>query len=60
MFYCIPYYRIHSDILPRLFSKFATKSEKGTGLGLFISKSEAMFSKEAVLYFVIIATKGTI
>jgi signal transduction histidine kinase len=30
---------IHSDILPRLFSKFATKSEKGTGLGLFISKS---------------------
>jgi hypothetical protein len=38
---------IHSDILPRLFSKFATKSEKGTGLGLFISKSEAMSSKEA-------------
>jgi signal transduction histidine kinase len=30
---------IHSDILPRLFSKFATKAEKGTGLGLFISKS---------------------
>jgi signal transduction histidine kinase len=30
---------IHSDILPRLFSKFATKSEKGTGLGLFISKN---------------------
>jgi signal transduction histidine kinase len=30
---------IHTDILPRLFSKFATKSEKGTGLGLFISKS---------------------
>jgi signal transduction histidine kinase len=30
---------IHSDILPRLFSKFVTKSEKGTGLGLFISKS---------------------
>jgi signal transduction histidine kinase len=30
---------IHSDIIPRLFSKFATKSEKGTGLGLFISKS---------------------
>jgi two-component system sensor histidine kinase VicK len=27
------------DILPRLFSKFATKSNKGTGLGLFISKS---------------------
>jgi two-component system, OmpR family, sensor histidine kinase VicK len=26
--------------LPRLFTKFATKSEKGgTGLGLFISKS---------------------
>jgi two-component system sensor histidine kinase VicK len=25
--------------LPRLFSKFVTKSDKGTGLGLFISKS---------------------
>ena len=30
---------IHSDILPRLFSKFATKAETGTGLGLFISRS---------------------
>jgi two-component system, OmpR family, sensor histidine kinase VicK len=30
---------IDSEILPRLFSKFATKSFKGTGLGLFISKS---------------------
>ena len=31
---------IHSEILPRLFSKFATKSNVGgTGLGLFISKS---------------------
>jgi two-component system, OmpR family, sensor histidine kinase VicK len=30
---------IDSDILPRLFTKFATKSTKGTGLGLFISKS---------------------
>jgi signal transduction histidine kinase len=30
---------IHSDILPRLFSKFATKAEKGIGLGLFISRS---------------------
>ncbi len=30
---------IHSNILPRLFSKFATKAEKGTGLGLFISRS---------------------
>jgi signal transduction histidine kinase len=27
------------DILSRLFSKFATKSDKGTGLGLLISKS---------------------
>ena len=27
------------EILPRLFSKFATKSDTGTGLGLFISKS---------------------
>jgi Osmosensitive K+ channel histidine kinase len=30
---------IDPDILPRLFSKFATKSFEGTGLGLFISKS---------------------
>ena len=30
---------IHPEIMPRLFTKFATKSEKGTGLGLFISKS---------------------
>ncbi|MDQ6863176.1 MAG: ATP-binding protein [Thermoproteota archaeon] len=29
---------IGSDILPRLFSKFASKSFHGTGLGLFISK----------------------
>ena len=30
---------IDSEIFPRLFSKFATKSDKGTGLGLFIAKS---------------------
>ena len=31
---------IDSEILPKLFTKFATKSETGgTGLGLFISKS---------------------
>ena len=30
---------IDSEILPRLFTKFATKSTTGTGLGLFISKS---------------------
>jgi len=30
---------IDPEIMPRLFSKFVTKSEKGTGLGLFISKS---------------------
>jgi two-component system, OmpR family, sensor histidine kinase VicK len=30
---------IHRDILPRLFSKFASKSFQGTGLGLFISKN---------------------
>ena len=30
---------IDPEILPRLFTKFATKSEEGTGLGLFISKS---------------------
>jgi len=30
---------IDSDILPKLFTKFATKSFSGTGLGLYISKS---------------------
>ena len=30
---------IDSEILPRLFEKFATKSEEGTGLGLYISKN---------------------
>jgi signal transduction histidine kinase len=30
---------IDPEILPRLFTKFATKSDQGTGLGLFISKS---------------------
>ena len=30
---------IDPEILPRLFSKFVTRSQKGTGLGLFISKS---------------------
>jgi len=30
---------IHPQVLPKLFEKFVTKSEKGTGLGLFISKS---------------------
>ena len=35
-----PNFYHHAEILPRLFSKFATKSDhKGTGLGLFISKS---------------------
>jgi two-component system, OmpR family, sensor histidine kinase VicK len=29
---------IAPEIMPRLFTKFATKSEKGTGLALFISK----------------------
>jgi signal transduction histidine kinase len=29
---------IAPEIMPRLFTKFATKSEKGTGLGLLISK----------------------
>jgi signal transduction histidine kinase len=29
---------IHREILPKLFTKFATKSVAGTGLGLFISK----------------------
>jgi signal transduction histidine kinase len=30
---------IDLEIMPRLFTKFASKSETGTGLGLFISKS---------------------
>jgi signal transduction histidine kinase len=30
---------IDAEIMPRLFTKFATKSVTGTGLGLFISKS---------------------
>ena len=30
---------INPDIMPKLFTKFATKSQTGTGLGLFISKS---------------------
>ncbi len=30
---------IDSDILPRLFTKFTTKSNQGTGLGLYISKN---------------------
>ncbi|HJT83484.1 MAG TPA: HAMP domain-containing sensor histidine kinase [Nitrososphaeraceae archaeon] len=30
---------VDKEILPHLFEKFATKSEKGTGLGLYISKN---------------------
>ena len=30
---------ISPEIYPKLFTKFATKSDKGTGLGLYISKS---------------------
>lgn len=30
---------IDPEVLPRLFEKFATKSDKGTGLGLYISKN---------------------
>ena len=30
---------IDPELLPRLFKKFATKSERGTGLGLYISKN---------------------
>jgi signal transduction histidine kinase len=30
---------IDPEVLPKLFSKFVTKSDRGTGLGLFISKS---------------------
>jgi signal transduction histidine kinase len=31
-------YGLNSDILPKLFTKFMTKSDRGTGLGLYISK----------------------
>ena len=30
---------IDEEVLPRLFNKFVTKSEQGTGLGLFIAKN---------------------
>ena len=30
---------IDPDILPRLFTKFTTKSDRGIGLGLYIAKS---------------------
>jgi len=30
---------IDPDIMPKLFTKFTTKSDRGTGLGLFISKN---------------------
>ncbi|MGA9154419.1 MAG: HAMP domain-containing sensor histidine kinase [Candidatus Nitrosopolaris sp.] len=30
---------IDPEIMPRLFTKFVAKSERGTGLGLFISRS---------------------
>ncbi|HET7345441.1 MAG TPA: HAMP domain-containing sensor histidine kinase [Nitrososphaeraceae archaeon] len=54
---------INPEIMPRLFTKFATKSVTGTGLGLFISKSiveahgESMWAqnnadgKGAIFYF---------
>jgi two-component system, OmpR family, sensor histidine kinase VicK len=29
---------INTDIIPKLFTKFVTRSERGTGLGLYISK----------------------
>jgi signal transduction histidine kinase len=30
---------IHNDVLPKLFTKFVTRSDQGTGLGLFIAKN---------------------
>jgi signal transduction histidine kinase len=59
------------EIVPHLFSKFATKSDKGTGLGLFISKSiiEAhggriwtennAYGKGAIFTFSLPISKGT-
>jgi signal transduction histidine kinase len=32
---------INPEILPQLFTKFSTKSEQGTGLGLYICKNIA-------------------
>ena len=32
-------YGIDPDIMPRLFTKFTTRSDAGTGLGLYISKN---------------------
>lgn len=42
---------IDPEILPRLFTKFTKKSAKGTGLGLYISKSivEALVPISALL-----------
>ena len=30
---------VHPDIMPKLFTKFATRSNQGTGLGLYLSKN---------------------
>ncbi|HEY6164914.1 MAG TPA: HAMP domain-containing sensor histidine kinase [Nitrososphaeraceae archaeon] len=40
---------IHPEILPRLFSKFATKSHKGTGLSLYICKN-IIEAHDGILY----------
>jgi two-component system sensor histidine kinase VicK len=52
---------IHPEILPRLFTKFATRSDRGTGLGLFISKgiveSREQFKWKRRHFFIYIAIK---
>jgi signal transduction histidine kinase len=61
---------IDPEVFPKLFSKFVTKSDRGTGLGLFISKSiieshggriwaeNNQYGPGATFYFSLPASKG--